>query len=182
MYRLASEIELFGTLNLRLFNSKEKNNDENEIESAKETRKQLISTYKTKFQQMIETFIQIDVNAEEHLSVALYLASYYDENQSGIEFKNKHVNNKDFQKFEKEWKNVNCPDKMQGPQELNVITQLLGNNYHYYIKQCSYIEKGNTKVAKAIFEFKKMFSIPWLIAGESIIEVLSRNLRQSKKP
>jgi len=39
MYRLASEIELFGTLNLRLFNSKEKNNDENEIESAKETRK-----------------------------------------------------------------------------------------------------------------------------------------------
>jgi len=68
---------------------------------------------------------------------------------------------------------VNRPTKTQSQQELNILEQLLGNNHVYYRKQCSQIEKGNQKVAKAIFEFKKIFCIPWLIAGTTLVEILA---------
>jgi len=42
MYRLATEHELFGTLSLRMFNAKDKVSDDDERESAIQTRKTLV--------------------------------------------------------------------------------------------------------------------------------------------
>jgi len=45
---------------------------------------------------MVDTYLQRDVMAETHLAIALYLATYYDENQCGAKFKQAHHQNKDF--------------------------------------------------------------------------------------
>lgn len=115
------------------------------------------------------------------LSIALYVATYYEENISGKNFKSKNCRNEDFIAFESSWKQIyRDGEKFKLLQKNKEFIKKLLTDLDFYARTCQKIESGKMKDCWQLLEIKKLFGVPWLIAGATLISNYPKNLKKNK--
>lgn len=96
-------------------------------------------------------------------AVALYLATYFDANESGAAYQHKHYNEAYFRKFLMAF-------EQSGASILdNKFQKKIRRHFELYHLICCEAELGDAKKMRKILQQKKLFSIPWLLAGDILL-------------
>lgn len=103
-----------------------------------------------------------DAGASLNASVALYLATYFASNESGTEYMLKHQHESHFSRFLERW----C---QTGTKLDDKFEKKMRNNLDIYHQTCVEAELGNQKKLRKLLHQKKLFSIPWLLAGDILL-------------
>lgn len=106
-----------------------------------------------------------DQNCSLNVSVALYLATYFDINQSGIEYQQRFSEEKNFAAFFQLWtRSQEAPEPTQ-----ESFLHKLRQSTSVYHQICAEAEQGNQKKMRKLLQCKKLFCIPWLLVGEILL-------------
>jgi len=109
-----------------------------------------------------------DDNSRLNVSVALYLATYFDMNKSGLEYYQKFKEDEHFYSFFKLWEAQNV-ELFQQANNSDSFLSKLRHNIEFYHKVCAESEEGSQKKMLSLLQCKKLFCIPWLLASDTIL-------------
>lgn len=109
-------------------------------------------------------------DAAEICAVALYLATYFEANSSGTAYCEKHKGSKDFANFLKAWKKeLEAPATDAVRRFQRKITHPAG--FEFFRKITISSEKGNSKKLRKLLAIRKLFCVPWLLAGDTLMSL-----------
>ena len=142
---------------------------EDAIQNLNTMKRQCTDKFKTALTEMITEANEAgDANARINISVALYLATYYDFNPSCKEYTMTYHSEPNFDKFLTVWKSEN-EEMIRQTQNPDSFLRKMRKSITQYHIACAEAEKGNTKKMRELLLCKKLFCIPWLLVGDSIL-------------
>ena len=127
----------------------------------------IITEYEAVLKEIIDRHSATDSESEVHVSVALYVACYFDEgNQHSIEFAALNSKDPNFNAFVTEWRRAEFlkVDLMKESQR----AKLKNPEAYKFISKT--IESKPLMKLKRFIAQKKLFSIPWLLAHQVLFE------------
>ena len=110
-----------------------------------------------------------DQNCKLNVSVALYLATYFDINKSGIEYQQKFSEEENFTAFFQLWRKEKEQSQEAPEPTQESFLHKLRQNTSVYHQICAEAEQGNQKKMRKLLQCKKLFCIPWLLVGETLL-------------
>lgn len=132
-------------------------------------KRKTVEEFKLILRDLVADAQKSDEKAALNFSVALYLATYFDFNEDAAQFFREHGSNKHFKHFcEDLW----FPDNKH-------VQAMIEDKQSFYSKimdqistfkvACSEAEQGNQKKMRQLMQVKKLFCIPWLLAGDVLL-------------
>lgn len=108
--------------------------------------------------------------------MALYLATYYELNQSGQEYFEKHKYSMAFLDFLRAWKSaVEAP----ADDEVRKFQRKIRRSFEFFRKITISSEKGNSKKLRKLLAIRKLFCVPWLLAGDTLMDLYPSRIVQA---
>lgn len=127
--------------------------------------------YAAIFASIIESVDRED--ADKICSVALYLATYFELNQSGQEYFERHKGSPAFMDFLRAWKSaVEAP----ATDEVRKFQRKIRQSFEFFRKITISSEKGNSKKLRKLLAIRKLFCVPWLLAGDTLMNLYPQQL------
>lgn len=183
VFQLANEGELFASnLQYRLcFNSENDkkiytgdpgSKNEDAIQNLNTMKRQIKSKFTQVFREIVLAGAEnSDSDSEINAAVALYLATYFDTNPSCTDYWKEHgQNDTHFVDFFRLWNEHSHKSQAanQSDEAIQYLNKIRSHPDHYH-NECVEAEQGNKKKMRKLLMSKKLFCIPWLLAGDVLL-------------
>jgi len=108
----------------------------------------------------------VDENAEKNVSVALYLATYYEgTNKSCVKYMQANLNDEKLLAFARVWENAKQAFMKDG-----TVRDYKTLEFEKFQKLCELAENGVGRKHIKLLSYKKIYSIPWILCNETLME------------